>query len=115
MRALRTVVIRLTHLMVFLAHSRLFLLSATANRRAPSASGRSSSRGRGDAPVELQQIRDGLEDELRVLKRQYSEIASHLSQVSFRKQRIRGHLKTFDFFLASDWQRWVAAEQQPFV
>jgi hypothetical protein len=56
--------------------------SANASRRISSASGRSSSRGRSDAPVELQQIRDGLEEELRLLKRQYNEIASHLSQVS---------------------------------
>ena len=58
-----------------------FLFSANSSRRLSSASGRSTSRGRSDAPVELQQIRDGLEDELRLLKRQYNEIASHLSQV----------------------------------
>ena len=58
-----------------------FLFSANSSRRLSSASGRSASRGRSDAPVELQQIRDGLEDELRLLKRQYNEIASHLSQV----------------------------------
>ena len=62
------------------SHS-LCLRSATSSRRVPSASGRSSSRGRSDVPVELQQMRDGLEDELRLLKRQYNEIASHLSQV----------------------------------
>jgi len=66
----------------------LLFCSASASYRAPSASGRSSSRGRSDIPVELQQIRDGLEDELRVLKRQYNEIASHLSQVSFSKERV---------------------------
>jgi hypothetical protein len=41
-----------------------------------------------DTPVELQQIRDGLEDELRLLKRQYNEIASHLSQVRFSATRL---------------------------
>ena len=64
------------------------VISSTSARRVPSASGRSSSRGRVDTPVELQQIRDGLEDELRLLKRQYNEIASHLSQVRFSATRL---------------------------
>lgn len=62
--------------------------STSARRGGASSSGRSSSRGRVDTPVELQQIRDGLEDELRLLKRQYNEIASHLSQVRFSAARL---------------------------
>jgi hypothetical protein len=94
--------------------------SATASRRLSSASGRSSSRGRSDAPVELQQIRDGLEEELRMLKRQYNEIASHLSQVLLMHAATATSPSNSNHFfdqiyLASGWEQWLAAEQQPFV
>lgn len=55
-----------------------------------------------------------------MLKRQYNEIASHLSQVLLMHAATATSPSNSNHFfdqiyLASGWEQWLAAEQQPFV